>query len=98
MSSKHPNSSTTTITADDIATIPDYDPEERGSPNETDYEFPTGWGLFPSEDRSMWFERERSFRQASRQNTAFGRAYEQAQEDEERIDSDQFRVDDEDLT
>lgn len=66
--------------------------------NKTDYEFPDGWGLMTPEQKNQWFIRERVFRQACRQDTAFGRRYRAVQEEQDRLDTDQFRLDDEDLT
>lgn len=43
--------------------------------NTTDYEFPDGWGLFTPAEKCRWYIRERVFRQAIRQDTAFGRRY-----------------------
>lgn len=69
------------------------------SVNRTDYNFPPMWGRMTPQQKSKWFTRERVFRQACRQNTAFGRAYRNAQEEEKRLDTDQFKVDDdEELT
>ena len=53
------------------------------SVNSTDYDFPDGWGLFTPEQKDAWFKRERCFRQACRQNTAFGRRYRAVQDDSE---------------
>lgn len=61
--------------------------------NTTDYNFPDGWGLYTPEEKSMWFERERSFRQAREQNTNFGRAYKQSKEEQDRLDTDEYRYD-----
>ena len=62
--------------------------------NNTDYDFPETWGLMSDEQKNDWFVRERIFRQACRQDTNFGRRYRKAQEEQERLDTDQYRVDD----
>jgi len=59
----------------------------------TDYDFPPMWGRMTDEQKSEWFTRERVFRQAIRQDTAFGRRYEQQQREQERLDTDQYRYD-----
>jgi len=64
--------------------------------NTTDYDFPEMWGRMTAEQKSDWFVRERVFRQACRQDTAFGRRYQQQKEEQERMDTDQFRVDTDD--
>jgi len=61
--------------------------------NTTDYEFPDGWGLYSDEQKSLWFMRQRVFRQAVRQSTHFGRKYEADMERNERMNTDHFRVD-----
>jgi hypothetical protein len=53
--------------------------------NSTDYEFPEGWGLYSDKQKHDWFVRERVFRQAVRQNTAFGRRYQEVQERKDRF-------------
>lgn len=37
------------------------------------------WGQFSSAEKHEWYVRERVFRQATRQNTTFGRRYRTAQ-------------------
>lgn len=64
----------------------------------TDYDLPDMWGRMTDQQKHDWFVRERVFRQACRQDTAFGRRYRQRQEDEQRLNTDQFRVDDDELT
>lgn len=64
--------------------------------NTTDYDFPEMWGRMTAEQKNEWFVRERVFRQACRQDTAFGRRYQQHQEEQARMDTDQFRVDTDD--
>jgi hypothetical protein len=64
------------------------------STNTTDYEFPDGWGLYSDAQKNAWFIRERVFRQAIRQDTHFGRKYDADMERETRMNTDQFRVDD----
>lgn len=59
--------------------------------NNTDYDFPSGWGLFTPQQKSDWYLRERVFRQACRQNTAFGRRYQEFKEEQERLDTDNYR-------
>jgi len=58
----------------------------------TDYEFPPMWGQMTDQQKHDWYVRERVFRQAIRQNTAFGRRYRATQEQEGSSD---YRVDDE---
>lgn len=95
MSSKMPSSSgPTVITADDIVQLPEYDPSEQGSPNNTDYNFPTDWGLWTDKMRSDWFTRHRVARQATRQDTAVGRRFQKTQRAKERTSSDRFKHDD----
>jgi hypothetical protein len=65
--------------------------------NTTDYDFPPMWGQMTAEQKHEWFVRERVFRQACRQDTAFGRRYRQHEREQERLDTSEFRVD-EDLT
>jgi hypothetical protein len=43
--------------------------------NTTDYDFPPMWGQFSDQQKCEWYIRERVFRQAIRQDTAFGRRY-----------------------
>jgi len=38
--------------------------------NDTDYEFPEGWGLYTDEQKCEWFEEERAWRQVLRQYKA----------------------------
>lgn len=71
--------------------------DEHRIKNQTDYDFPETWGLYSDEEKITWFIRERVFRQAIRQDTAFGRRYEAVQEEKERLDTDQYRVDNKDL-
>jgi len=68
--------------------------------NNTDYDFPEMWGRMTPKQKNDWFVRERVFRQACRQDTAFGRRYRQHQQEQQRLDTDQYRVntDDETLT
>ncbi|AGF91238.1 hypothetical protein HAPG_00052 [Halorubrum phage GNf2] len=61
----------------------------------TDYEFPPMWGQMTDQQKHDWFVRERVFRQAIRQDTAFGRRYRQSKEEQQRLDTDEYRVDDE---
>jgi hypothetical protein len=63
--------------------------------NSTDYDLPDMWGQMTDQQKSDWFTRERVFRQACRQDTAFGRRYRAHQEEQQRLDTDEFRVDDE---
>lgn len=49
--------------------------------NETDYDFPPMWGKFTDEQKCEWYIRERVFRQAVRQDTAFGRRYREQQQE-----------------
>lgn len=42
--------------------------------NSTDYNFPPGWGLYTDMQKCTWYEEERAYRQAMRQDTAWGRA------------------------
>jgi hypothetical protein len=53
--------------------------------NDTDYEFPQGWGLYSDEQKHQWFVRERVFRQSVRQDTYFGRRYREAQARKDRF-------------
>lgn len=46
-----------------------------GLKNTTDYNFPTGWSEYTTQEKHRWFVRERVFRQAITQDTAFGRRY-----------------------
>jgi hypothetical protein len=48
----------------------------------TDYTFPEGWGLYTPEQKHHWYVRERVFRQAVRQDTAFGRKARSGSSDE----------------
>jgi hypothetical protein len=43
--------------------------------NHTDYDFPDSWGLYTDDMKHDWFVRERTLRQAGRQQTYFGRRY-----------------------
>jgi len=63
--------------------------------NNTDYDFPEMWGRMTDEEKHDWFVRERVFRQACRQDTAFGRRARQEKREQERLDTDEYRVDDE---
>jgi len=49
--------------------------------NKTDYDLPTMWGEMTDEEKHTWYVRERVFRQACRQDTAFGREHDRAQRD-----------------
>ena len=60
--------------------------------NTTDYDFPSMWGRMTDEQKSNWFLRERVFRQACRQETAFGRRYRESQAEQERISTDNFKI------
>lgn len=64
--------------------------------NTTDYDFPEMWGRMTAAQKNEWFVRERVFRQACRQDTAFGRRYQQHKEEKARMDTDEFRVDTDD--
>ena len=86
-------SGTTVITADDIVNTPAHEPESTASPNTTDYDLPSDWGMLDQEQRAAWFTRERAFRQARRQDTSFGQRYQAAKDAEDRLDTDQFRPD-----
>ncbi len=61
--------------------------------NTTDYDFPDGWGLFTPEQKNAWYIRERVFRQACQQDTCFGSRYDAYQEEQKRLDTDQYRYD-----
>jgi len=61
--------------------------------NQTDYEFPDSWGLYTDRQKHEWFVRERTFRRAIAQDTVFGRAYRQAEAEQERLDTDRYRYD-----
>lgn len=62
--------------------------------NNTDYDFPQGWGLYDDEQKSDWFLGERVFRQAVSQKTTFGDKYRADMEAQKRVSSDQYKVDD----
>lgn len=64
------NDSNTVITAADIVAPREYDPTTMGSPNETDYEFPDGWGLYTEAQRTAWFTQQRSKRRNRRIDTS----------------------------
>lgn len=61
--------------------------------NTTDYDLPETWGLMSDEEKSAWYVRERVFRQAIGQDTTFGKRYRQQKEEQERLDTDQYRYD-----
>jgi len=61
--------------------------------NRTDYDFPAMWGRMSPQQKNDWYVRERVFRQACRQDTAFGRRYRASQEEQERMNTDRFRYD-----
>lgn len=54
--------------------------------NTTDYDFPPMWGEMSVAEKHRWYIRERVFRQAIRQDTAFGRRYRSDQEDHNGVD------------
>jgi hypothetical protein len=53
--------------------------------NSTDYNLPPNWGLMSDEQKSEWYLRERVYRQACRQDTAFGRRYREQQSQQQGI-------------
>jgi len=59
--------------------------------NRTDYDFPPMWGRYSPEQKSAWYLRRRVYRQAIRQDTAFGREHSRAVEQAKRRES--YRVD-----
>jgi len=94
MPSDDTSDTTRVITADDIVEPRDYNPDKQGSPNDTDYELPTGWGLMTDQQRADWYDRDRARRQAIRQDTPLGRRAQAELEAQQRLDTNQFRVDD----
>jgi len=68
--------------------------ETRGLKNNTDYNFPQSWGLFSDEQKCQWFTTERVARRARKQDTPWGRGYDRELEQQERLSTDSFRVDD----
>jgi len=55
----------------------------------TDYDFPEMWGRMTDEQKCQWFTRQRVYRQAIRQDTAFGRRH---QRDVEREKDKDYRI------
>lgn len=55
--------------------------------NNTDYDLPEMWGRMSDEQKCEWYTRERVFRQACRQDTAFGRRYRAVTEDSDTHDT-----------
>ena len=47
--------------------------DKRKTGNSTDYNFPADWGLRTPEQKSKWFTVVRTFRQAKKQDTEYGR-------------------------
>lgn len=45
-----------------------------------DYELPPDWAAMSSDEKSVWMTQERCFRQAMKQDTAFGRYVQEAKE------------------
>lgn len=68
---------------------------EHTSTNDTDYEFPNGWGLMSDQEKSDWFTQERARRQARQQDTATAERMRATDEKAERLDTDQFKVEEE---
>lgn len=60
---------------------------------DTDYDLPEMWGRMSDQQKHEWFVRERVFRQAIRQDTAFGRKYRREDKEEDGFSTDDFRVD-----
>jgi hypothetical protein len=48
------------------------------------------------EEKDRWLKQERAFRQACRQDTAFGRRYRERQEEKQQAVTEQYRIDTED--
>lgn len=69
--------------------------ERNRETNSTDYDFPEGWGLLTDEQKAQWFLRRRTYRQAIGQDTAFGRRHSDAVDEAKRLDTDDYRVDEE---
>jgi len=61
--------------------------------NTTDYDFPPLWGRYSPEQKSDWYTRRRVYRQAIRQDTAFGRRHTNAVKEAKRTDTSKYRVD-----
>jgi hypothetical protein len=59
--------------------------------NRTDYDFPPMWGQYSDEQKSAWYLRRRVYKQAIRQDTAFGNRHSEAVEEAKRLDTDRFR-------
>jgi len=60
--------------------------------NSTDYNFPPLWGKYTDEQKIAWFTRRRVYKQAIRQDTAFGREHTRSKRESKRTDSDNYRL------